>query len=177
MSELGGLSFYGNTKITSMHLYPQRWNVAAQVAEEELKTVTCSTPPMEDRRKANKKNLEKNTPKTTTWFRQYLNETVGCSVCIVPLKKAAVRVMLCRLVVTDCAVAVSQSGGGASGPRRHQAAAPSRRRPHHHPSPHHQRHVLGPRHRQRHTVGLLERGRYGPGSPPLSLSSLPPPQL
>ena len=33
-------------KITSMHLYPRRWNVATQVAEE-LKTVTYATPPME----------------------------------------------------------------------------------------------------------------------------------
>ena len=30
---------YGNRKITSTHLYPRIWNVAAQVAEE-LKTVT-----------------------------------------------------------------------------------------------------------------------------------------
>ena len=40
---------YGNTKITSMHLYPRRGNVAAQVAEE-FKTVTYATP-MEERRK------------------------------------------------------------------------------------------------------------------------------
>ena len=32
-----------------MHLYPQRRNVAAQVAEE-LKTVIYATPPMEERR-------------------------------------------------------------------------------------------------------------------------------
>ena len=41
---------YGNTKITTMHLHPQRQNVAAQVAEE-LKTVTYATAPMEERRK------------------------------------------------------------------------------------------------------------------------------
>ena len=41
---------YGNTKITSMHMYPRRWNVAAQVAEE-LKMVTCASPPIEERRK------------------------------------------------------------------------------------------------------------------------------
>ena len=41
---------YGNMKITSMHLYPRRWNVTAQVMEE-LKTVTYTTPPMEERRK------------------------------------------------------------------------------------------------------------------------------
>ena len=35
---------YGSMKITSMHLYPQRWNVAVQVVEE-LKTITYSTPP------------------------------------------------------------------------------------------------------------------------------------
>ena len=34
---------YGNTIITSMHLYPRRRNVAAEVAEE-LKTVTYATP-------------------------------------------------------------------------------------------------------------------------------------
>ena len=39
---------YGNTKIPSMHLYPRRLNVAAQVAEE-LKTVT-----MEEHRKKEK---------------------------------------------------------------------------------------------------------------------------
>ena len=33
-----------------MHLYPQRRDVAAQVAEE-LNTVTYATPPMEERRK------------------------------------------------------------------------------------------------------------------------------
>ena len=36
-------------KITSMHLYPRRWNVAAQVVEE-LKAVTYATPPMEEHR-------------------------------------------------------------------------------------------------------------------------------
>ena len=40
-------------KITSMHLYPRRWNVAAQVAEE-LKMVTYATPLMEERRKKKK---------------------------------------------------------------------------------------------------------------------------
>ena len=38
-------------EITSMHLYPQRRNVAAHVVEEELKTVTYATPPVEERRK------------------------------------------------------------------------------------------------------------------------------
>ena len=47
MSEFGGL---WNMKITSMHLYPRRWNVAAQVAEE-LKIVTYATPPMEELRR------------------------------------------------------------------------------------------------------------------------------
>ena len=37
-----------------MHLYPRRWNVAAQVAEE-LKTVTCATPPVGERRKKKKR--------------------------------------------------------------------------------------------------------------------------
>ena len=42
---------YGNTKITSLHLYPRRRNVAGQVAEE-LKTVTLyATSPMEERRR------------------------------------------------------------------------------------------------------------------------------
>ena len=47
---------YGNTKITSMQLYPRRWNVAAQVVKE-LKTVTYATPrnPMEERRKKERK--------------------------------------------------------------------------------------------------------------------------
>ena len=40
---------YGNTKITSMHLYSRRRNVAAQVVEE-LKMVTYATLPMEERR-------------------------------------------------------------------------------------------------------------------------------
>ena len=46
---------YGDTKIPSMHLYPRRRNVAAEVAEE-LKTVTYATPqaPMEERRKKEK---------------------------------------------------------------------------------------------------------------------------
>ena len=50
MSEFSGLWY---TKITSMHLYPRRSNVAAEVAEE-LKTVTYATPPMEERRKKKK---------------------------------------------------------------------------------------------------------------------------
>ena len=41
-------------KYTSIHLYPQRQNVAAQ---EELKTVTYATPPMEERRKNNNKTV------------------------------------------------------------------------------------------------------------------------
>ena len=49
---------YGNMKITSMLLYPRRWNVAAQVAEE-LITVTYATPPMEERR--NKEEKKSNT--------------------------------------------------------------------------------------------------------------------
>ena len=36
-------------KITRIHLYPRRRNVAAQVADE-LKIVTYATPPMEERR-------------------------------------------------------------------------------------------------------------------------------
>ena len=47
MSELSSVD-YGNTKITSMHLYPRRRNVAAQV--------TYATPPMEEGRK--KENSE-----------------------------------------------------------------------------------------------------------------------
>ena len=48
---LAGGCDYGNTKITSMHLYPQSRNVAAQMAEE-FTTVTYATPPhMEERRK------------------------------------------------------------------------------------------------------------------------------
>ena len=43
---------YGNTKITSMHLYPQRWNVAAQVVEE-IKTVTYATPQGKKRKRIN----------------------------------------------------------------------------------------------------------------------------
>ena len=35
---------YGNMNITSTHLYPQRQNVAAEVAKE-LKMVTYATPP------------------------------------------------------------------------------------------------------------------------------------
>ena len=42
---------YGNTKITSMHMYPRRRNVATQVAEE-LQTVTYARRgPTEERRK------------------------------------------------------------------------------------------------------------------------------
>ena len=47
---------YGNTKITSKHLYPGRRNVAAQVADE-LKTVTYATPPMEERTKKERKKI------------------------------------------------------------------------------------------------------------------------
>ena len=47
----------GNTKITSMHLYPQRRKVAAQVAEE-LKTVTYGTPLMEERREKKETEAE-----------------------------------------------------------------------------------------------------------------------
>ena len=47
---------YRNMKITGMHLYPQRWNVAAQVAEE-LKMVTYATPPMEESRKKELKEI------------------------------------------------------------------------------------------------------------------------
>ena len=42
----------------SMHLYPRRRNVAAQVAEE-LKTVTYAIPPMEERRKKRKKKTQR----------------------------------------------------------------------------------------------------------------------
>ena len=42
-----------------MHLYPRRWNVAAQVAEE-LKMVTYATPPMEERRKKGKNTAFQN---------------------------------------------------------------------------------------------------------------------
>ena len=37
-----------------MHLYPRRWNVAAHVAEE-LKMVTCATPPPMEERRGKKK--------------------------------------------------------------------------------------------------------------------------
>ena len=49
---------YGNTKITSMHVYPRRQNVAAQLAEE-LRTVTYryATPPLEDAEKNTQKML------------------------------------------------------------------------------------------------------------------------
>ena len=40
-----------------MQLYPRRRNVAAQVTEE-LKTVTYTTPPMEECRKKGKKSME-----------------------------------------------------------------------------------------------------------------------
>ena len=46
MSEFGGL--WKHEKITRMHLYPRRRNVAFEVAEE-LKTVTYATPPVEER--------------------------------------------------------------------------------------------------------------------------------
>ena len=53
---------YGNTKIASMHLYPQRRNVAAQVSDE-LKTVTYA---MEVRRqKSLKKSKGNNWPRAT----------------------------------------------------------------------------------------------------------------
>ena len=42
-----------------MHLYPQRWNVAAQVVEE-LKTVTYTTPPTEEHRKKEKEKSRTN---------------------------------------------------------------------------------------------------------------------
>ena len=46
---------YENTKITSMHfLYPRRRDVAAHVAEE-LKPVTYTTPPIEERRKKSRR--------------------------------------------------------------------------------------------------------------------------
>ena len=45
----------GNTKITSMRLYPRRRNVAAQVAEEfKRNPITYATPPMEERREKEK---------------------------------------------------------------------------------------------------------------------------
>ena len=44
---------YGNKKITIMHLYPRRRNVAAHVADE-LKTVTDAAPLMEERGKKRK---------------------------------------------------------------------------------------------------------------------------
>ena len=46
---------YGNMKITSMNLYPQRRNVAAQVAEK-FKTVTYATSPMEERRRRRRRS-------------------------------------------------------------------------------------------------------------------------
>ena len=46
-----------------MHLYPQRRNVAAQVAEE-LKTVTFTTPPMEE---CGEKKEKKKTCDVTLW--------------------------------------------------------------------------------------------------------------
>ena len=46
MSEFGGIWKRDNYN-QHMHLYPQRRNVAAQVAEG-LETVTCATPPMEE---------------------------------------------------------------------------------------------------------------------------------
>ena len=49
---------YGNTKLTSMHLYSRRWNVVAQVAEE-LETVTYATPPIEERRERETNTVEK----------------------------------------------------------------------------------------------------------------------
>ena len=49
-----GVWWIMETKITRMHLYPRRWNVAAQAAEE-LITVTYATPPMEERRKKERK--------------------------------------------------------------------------------------------------------------------------
>ena len=51
ISEFGGLWKHENN---SMHLYPWRWNVAAQMVEE-LKTVTYATSPMEKQRKEKKK--------------------------------------------------------------------------------------------------------------------------
>ena len=49
---------YGNIKIISMHLHPQRRNVTAQMAEE-LKTATYATPPMEERRRKGEKSAGK----------------------------------------------------------------------------------------------------------------------
>ena len=43
--------------MTSMHLYPRRRNVAAQVAND-LKTVTYATPPMEGRRKKEEETFQ-----------------------------------------------------------------------------------------------------------------------
>ena len=50
-------------KITRMHLYPRRQNVAAQVVEE-LKMVAYATPPMEKRREREGK-IEINAPINT----------------------------------------------------------------------------------------------------------------
>ena len=47
---------YENTNISSMHLYPRRCSVAAQVAEE-LKMAAYATPPMEEHRKKERKDV------------------------------------------------------------------------------------------------------------------------
>ena len=82
---------YGNTKITSVHLHPRRRNVAAQVAEE-LRTVTCTTPPMQKGRKK-------------VWtMRQYLfpHATVSVSVTCVPCTTV-------HVVVRDSSLSVTQT--------------------------------------------------------------------
>ena len=56
MSEFSGL--WKRTKITGKHLYLHKQNAAAQVAEE-LKTVTYATPPMEERRKKERKDTSR----------------------------------------------------------------------------------------------------------------------
>ena len=56
MSEFRGLWKHENNQ-HAHDLYPRRWNVAAQVAEE-LNTVTYATPPVEERRKKKEKRLD-----------------------------------------------------------------------------------------------------------------------
>ena len=57
---------YRNTKITSMHLYPRRLNVAAQVAEK-LKRVTYAYPSYGGTQKKEKKKESRVVTRMQCW--------------------------------------------------------------------------------------------------------------
>ena len=70
-----------------MHLYPQRRNVAAQVAEE-LKTVTYAAPPMEERRKKEKwQDMQHGNLAASSTSEHWLGDTSWWTVDPTPIRK------------------------------------------------------------------------------------------